>query len=886
VTELRDALTGDPTVQWLEGRCVSYGQALPYWPFRDLLRRWLHASVNDPEERLRTALRSRIGSLFERGAPEVAPFLAAILGLQLEPDAATALNALSPEALQFRTNEAMCSLVERVASTGPVVVAIDDLHWADSTSVQLLERLLALADSTPTLFVIAHRPERDHPSWRLHRTAGRARVLELDALHEGADRQLLEGLVGSGTLPADLERRILVTAEGNPFYLEELVRSLVDAEALVSQAGRWKFDHSVDVEIPPTVEKVILARIDRLSSGARDAVQAASVLGRQFGLPLLRAVSDLDGRLSPALDELLRLDFLRREGSEPEPEYRFKHALIQEAAYQNMLKRRRRELHARAAQALKSLYEDRLEQPHGLLAHHYRGAGDLDRALRSFELAAGAARRVYAVEEALAHYSAALDIAISLASTRTGELYLQRGQVHAQAGDSSRARADLEAALAHARTSGDRRVEMHALSDIGFLLAGLASYGGALPHLGSALEVAEAAGDLAGQAGILSRLSIVYCNQLLFDRALEFAERARAVAERVGEDPVLATALDALKQVSLQIGDWETLGLIARDLGDILRRHDELWYLQFVLHESSFIGSASGEWEVSLERLQEALALNRRIGDRGNEPLHHAGLCMVNRMAGRYGPALEAGVRGCDLAAALDHAEWIGWAEATLGRLFIDLRAMDEAARHLERSAEASERAGAHTMTSRGLGHLAFVRLRQGRLDEAVPLMRRTEELLRGITTPPGWPYVFGTDVYVAVARVRLGLGEPEKAEAWVEPLRRTTERTRWVEASAFLPLVLGECMLARGDLSAAREHLEFAIEAASVGGLPAVEWEGHGVLAGVLRSDGRLEEAERHLETGLRIVQGLSATIPDTRARRRFVEGATAELRRRGGAT
>ncbi|MBA3737225.1 MAG: AAA family ATPase, partial [Actinobacteria bacterium] len=344
VFEEGSALRGRP--RWLEGKCVSYGEPMTYWPFRDLVRSWLGVLADEPEMRVRVALRRNVERLFGDRAPELYPYLAAMLGLSLEPDAQERLSELSPEALQYRTFEVVRELLRRLAEDGPVAVALEDLHWADATSLQLLERLLPDTETSALLLILTLRQERDHPAWRLKENAARElphRTTEvaLEALSGDAGLDLLRSLVGSGTLPEDMERRILEHAEGNPFFLEELVRSLADAGSLEREGDTWRFDHEAEVEIPPTVEKVILARIDRLESQPHAVLMAASVLGREFGLPLLEAVSG-DGDVRPSLSSLMRLDLLREARRWPEPEYRFKHALIQEAAYRTLVVDERR----------------------------------------------------------------------------------------------------------------------------------------------------------------------------------------------------------------------------------------------------------------------------------------------------------------------------------------------------------------------------------------------------------------------------------------------------------------------------------------------------------------------------------------------------------------
>jgi ABC-type oligopeptide transport system substrate-binding subunit/class 3 adenylate cyclase len=411
---------------WLEGRCVSYGESLPYWPFRDLLRSWLGVQAEEPELRVRVTLRRQVERLFGDRSREIVPYLAALLGLTHEPDAAARLAELSPEAMQFRTFEVMRTLLARLAEDGPVVTAFEDLHWVDATSLQLLERLFGDTEEEALLVICTTRPERDHPSWRSKEDAARTlphrtRELALEPLTGDAGRELLHGLVGSDTLPDDVQRRILEPAEGNPFFLEELVRSFVDAGALVREDGGWRFDHEVTVEVPPTVEKVILARIDRLEPAPHAALMAAAVLGRQFGLPLLESVAT-DTQVRPALSELMRLDLVREGRRWPDPEYRFTHALIQETAYRTLVAEDRERLHRRAAEWLEAGGGGRGDRPAdgaadgvaaelaGELAHHWLGAADEDKAVRYLTEAGDRARQEYALDEAIGHYRKLLPI--------------------------------------------------------------------------------------------------------------------------------------------------------------------------------------------------------------------------------------------------------------------------------------------------------------------------------------------------------------------------------------------------------------------------------------------------------------------------------------------
>ncbi len=415
--ELRSGFTGLAGGQrspvWLEGRCVSYGESMPYWLFRDLLRSWLGVGLNEPDLRVRIALRRALDGLVGDRAGLLYPYLGVVLGLPLEPEAQARVAELAPEALQYRTFEVVEQLLAELAEDAPVVLMLEDLHWADATSLALLQRILGLTESCALLIVATGRPERDHGWQRLRESAvrdypHRVRELELHALSGAAAEQLLAALTDVQSVPMEMLARVRDLAEGNPFYLEELLRSMADSGGLVERDGRWELGRETAVRLPATVEQVVSARIDQLDADAHDVLLDASVIGRRFGLALLAGIG-AEGRDTPAaLRELQRLDLIREERRWPEPEYRFKHALIQEGAYRTLVRQRREALHARSATWLEHRYAGAAEEVYGLLAHHWLRAADADRAAHYLALAGDSAARSWALDEAIEHYRALL----------------------------------------------------------------------------------------------------------------------------------------------------------------------------------------------------------------------------------------------------------------------------------------------------------------------------------------------------------------------------------------------------------------------------------------------------------------------------------------------
>jgi DNA-binding SARP family transcriptional activator len=864
---------------WLEGRCLSWGEALVYGPFRELLREWLGASPTHPALRTRVTLRRRVEELFGAGSVDVAGFLAGVLGLPLEPQAAERLAPLSPDALQRATFDALRSLLERLAAEGPVVVAIDDLHWADATSLQLVEHLLPATESAAILLVLAQRTEQDHGSWRtreaaLRELAHRTREVSLGALTADADARMLDELVGTDTLPEAVARALLDAAEGNPLFIEELVRSLVDARALQRGPQGWRFERQVTVEIPRRIEQVLVSRIDRLPAAGRAVLRSAAVLGRQFELGLLEKLCGQGTDLTAALGNLQHLGLIHQVRRWPSAEYRFRHILIQEAAYRGLAGDRRRDLHRRAARALEMLPE-RLAESHGLLAFHCERAGEPELALSYHRLAADAAERAGALVEAVRHHTAALEVVASLPPEREQQegprLHLSRGRAWWHLAD-ERAAGELRKALTTARAAGDTACELEALEHL-WVVEGLVHghQDRALERLEEALAIARRTGDRAAEVTLRNRLTVALVNRLELDRALENGQEALATARRSDDAVLAARAMDGLKLVAFVLGDYPTLRELADELEEVLRRQDDRWYLQYLLAESAFAVAARGGWDEALRRLDEAQAMNAELGSRHDVPYLLTLRSRLERTRGRYGDALGL-ARAATAAAHEDgNTQWIAWSEADLGAMLVELGATGEAIEHLEEGRSAALRGGIRIQLVRAVAHLSHARLLIGEADASSRELETAEEMLDRVTTPPGRAFLYGLDAYLAVARVRLALDGRHAAVERVRPLLEAAESAGWAEGVARSTLMLGECAALHGDLEAATDLFARSLETAQRGQLPPVEWQAHAEIARLLRGRSDRMGATTHLRLARAIVTTLNASITEPQIRTAF---------------
>ena len=404
-------LWSDAAGLWLEGRSLSFGRHLSYWPFIQVLKDCFGIAEDDGEQRSWVKLERGLQPLFGERTDEVLPYLATVLALPIPAEHEERLKYLDGMGLRRQVFLCFRQLVELLAQRQPLVLVLEDWHWADQSSVDLAEHLLPLTLNTPLLLVFPTREHADGPLSRVRQFAAQhadARLddVKLSPLTVQHSTVLVNNLAGSLNLPLPLCEKILRKTEGNPFFMEEVIRSLVSDGVLVRdpEAGTWQLVRRVDeVLLPDTLQGLILSRIDRLDEEAKQALKLASVIGRSFFDRVLEAISEARGQLRQCLSELEQAELIRERQRLPDLEYIFKHALVQDAAYGSILAENRRAIHRRVAQAIEALFPDRLDEFASLLAHHYTCAEYWEKAQVYLFKAGDQAGRMAADAEALEH---------------------------------------------------------------------------------------------------------------------------------------------------------------------------------------------------------------------------------------------------------------------------------------------------------------------------------------------------------------------------------------------------------------------------------------------------------------------------------------------------
>jgi class 3 adenylate cyclase/tetratricopeptide (TPR) repeat protein len=401
VYEFQKMLGADETL--LNGICVPYGRNINFLPVIDLVK----ASFGIVEGMSEEEVANRIVERAKNGLAPMIPFYRNLLSLKVEDPR---FKVLDPEGRKYGTFEAVKNLVLAMSEEKPLVIFLEDVHWMDKISEEFFTYFSHCIRGHKILMISAYRPE-GAPPWAQGTHYQR---LGLETLSFDASIRLVRNILGGLPLDLALEKKIVEKTGGNPFFVEEIVRDLLDRGDLVKSGDQYMGNRPIDqLEIPNTIQGVLAARMDRLSEDLKQTMQVASVIGRDFAFRLLKSIMELGEELRVRLTNLVGLEILYEKALYPELEYIFKNVLTQEVAYESLLKQRRQEIHGRIARAIEDLYADRLPEHYELLAHHYGRSGNTEKAIEYLMLAAEKSNQNKAAQVAYDFFWQALKVAES-----------------------------------------------------------------------------------------------------------------------------------------------------------------------------------------------------------------------------------------------------------------------------------------------------------------------------------------------------------------------------------------------------------------------------------------------------------------------------------------
>jgi len=858
----------------LAGSCHEEIRA-PYQPFVEALRHYIAccppAELTVQVTPRRAQLATIVPELDDGRSPR-------------EPAGLGAEHERLPEQERFHLFEAVCAVLAEAAHLRPLVLFLDDLHWADPSSLLLLRHLARAAQGAPLLVLGTYRPSEvgeEHPLAQALAELRRSRTLSQIALSGLGEAEVAELIAARTGLqaPPEFVTRVAERSEGNPFFIEELLHDVAPGSDWEVGAGG----------VPESIRDLLLRRLRGLGDDCRQALSVAAVAGRDFELAVLeRVLGHSREHLIDLVEEAIDADILVEPG-QPVGRLSFSHALFRETIYAQLSSTRAAAIHGRIATAIEATPTDRPDELAGTLAHHYRAAGELRRAFDCHRRAAVAAERVHALESALENLDGAIAAGEQLGMTVAGEetirdLYRTRAWTFELLGETGRALSDLEHTLEGACAAGDRSCEMHVRNALGLHWHVVDPPVSRRFHE-AALQIAEELGDEAGQVDALQRLSLGLTNELEFAAAVEVGERALQIARRAGDELAVSRALDSLKLAALQLGDLERLAELCAELERAQRRRGDLWYLQFTLCESAHVPLERCDWPEAERRVGEALAISERIGDHRTAILFRDTSGWIARCRGDYARALAIG-REAVARADTAQADWLGWVTAGLAAPLLDLFACEEAVSVLERGLAAAERNRARGQIFRCLGALSLaVRQAGGERAEtrARELAQRARQIAEHVTTPPGRVDLWGEPAYFAIAESQLTSGDVGGAEELMRGRLQAWERSGARRSIAVTARFLARCAEARGDWATAAQMLARSAVAAGEDGLLCERWQIEAGLARVAAAADRPAEAEDRRGRARQLIDVIVAAVDEEQMGMRFRERALAEIDRPG---
>jgi class 3 adenylate cyclase/tetratricopeptide (TPR) repeat protein len=813
--EFRRALGDD--VIWREAHCVSNGQNTPYLPVIELVKNGFGINETDDEGTIIEKIDADT-AMWSTEAQKMAPYLKFLL--QVDPGDA-AIEYMNPAERRAGILDALRALILERSRVAPRVVVVEDLHWADDQSEEVFRVCADAVAASKVLMILTFRPGYIHPSSDLPN----AHRIALGNLDERAQEELATATLEAAALPTDLADAVAGKAEGNPLFIEEVTRAL--AAGIADPKS-----------VPNSLQDVILARVDRLDRQARESLQLASVIGREFSLRLLDRISDLQSKLNDVLAELKMLELIYEKSFFPELAYMFKHALTHDVAYSTLLHERRRTLHRLVATAIEELYEDRIQEHYEVLAHHYVQAEDWDKALQYLDTAAEKATDSFANSEASGFLTQAIEICERLGT------------------DDARRRlvgfAERQGAVAFA----------------------LGDLDGAAAAFVKLADNAQQLGDTSGHARGLAKTSMVELYMHDLDRAEQTALRALEITSDDANARAVAKA--TVWAVTLFTERYEESEALRHEVKQLAADVTDDWTLVTV---SATMAPLRDEWSgrhpESLAVIEDALA---KFGPKTD---------LMGYLFGRWAECLNRMSIGEHQRALDQLLEDIPFAERT-GVILMYLRALNTVGfiygdLHDYENAMTWNRRGLREALDAGLPdpeiecnaalNLADNLMALGRLDEAEEHYRWVEGIYRNPTPEQRfmlWRYA--QHMLHSYGELWLLRGDAERALAYANECLELAHRSDSPKNELKAYRLRGQVFAARGRLDDARAEFERAISVGRDIGNAGQLWRSYAAYGDALHDAGQPDDARAAYAGALQVIDHIADGLTDDLLRETFL--------------
>ena len=829
---------------WLEGRALPFERSTAFNPLVDMFRRCFGIEEADAETTIIAKIERAVRRYGESLLSDL-PYLRYLLAT--DPGDESVRN-MDPQLRRGELFRALRRFLFHPSEVRPRVVVLEDIEWMDQATRDFFA---AVADSVPTgrtLFLFTHRPGHalpfDERSWHTRLT------LRPLAATQGA--RIASTILGVDRLPDELASLLDRKTEGNPFFVEQVIRSLQEVGAIRRVEDRCVLTGTIeDDSVPRTVQDVIAARIDRLDEAQKTTLQLASVVGREFTPGLLaRLGADRSDQMDGCLQGLVAIELIYRKSSEPDV-YSFKNTLTRDVAYYSLLTGTRRELHRQIGEAVEELEAHRRFEHSEALAHHFERGQSWDKALTYLAQAGQKAQEAGALTEALDFHERALAVCERLGSAVDPAMHMavcsRKGEAHVLRSEFPQSVEAWRQVHDIARRSGDRENEARALYKMGF--------GYHWSHeFEKALQYSERAKAMASEIGARSTVAAstfvtgwVHAVLGEIDEAVHQCEDALRTSREAGDDEQEGFCLFVLGQIRNWQGEYPEASRLLDQALRIGQTRELPFLVAGVLWMGGIIRGGAGDYEAALASLQEALDLSERLGDRA-----HQGR-VLNTLGWTFGEIndLEAAFRynhAClEVAAEIGDPEIIRNAQLNQGDTLLLLDRMDEAEAHLEKVHESLQQRGTWG-----------------------------EDWMK-------WRYA--EHLWHSLGELWLAKGDGEMALIYAGACCAGAERTRSRKNLAKGWRLRGQALLAQGRGEDAMPALHRALAISRDLGNPPQLWRTHQALGMLHEERDEPERAHAAYRAALEVIEAVGARLQDPERRRIFLDAPPVRLIEEGAA-
>jgi len=881
VTSINTNGSQSASIAWCEGRSLSYQTTTPFAPLIDLFNECFGLD-DEADDSKKYELISEQVALHARGqVVEIAPFLATMLEIDIPTDAAERVRYLEPPQVRAGIFRAVQEFIEGLATEKPLVLVFEDLHWVDPTSLELIEQLMPLTDRVSLMLVGNFRPWRQEPSWAFHEKGSRDyshryRSVTLQPLSADDSRELVARLLEVEDLPLRVRNLILEKAEGNPFFVEEVIRSLLDSGLVIRQDNHWRATKEIEsIAVPNTLTGVITARLDRLDDTSKRVAQTASVLGREFQFDTLVTVHGGGQSLEDALMDLQRRELVREKSRLPHRIYTFKHAVTQETVYSSLLLSARRELHLRAAGALEDADSDRVTE----IAHHCIEAREEARALPYLVEAGDRAAHAYATPEAIGFYKQAIEIVqrvedIDLA--RRG--YEGLGCALSLTNEVQGTVDNYQDMIRFGESHGNVPMVVSAHNKLGLILGlRLGQFEDAISNLNEAERLAREVNDIPG----IAEMHMIQCNFCTATADFEGAVTHLSEAARIGRElnaeiPKLyglTHIANTRTYMALFDDAWETAQetrRLAEAAGNRLFQ-SELLTFSIPMYELR-----NGNLDAARRSAQEGLDMATQIGSASSEASGAYFLGRIAELHGDYESAIEHFQRALRAAQTTGVGPWTeSMVLCALGTQYISIN-MDlvETTNEYHGAAiEVIKRPGGTVTGGTAWAELGFCVMAKGDFDQA------GEFFNLGLNTPTATMHLERPRLLIGCTMLSLMQGDADAAAPFVKEAREFVEERQMKHYYPFVEFADGMVNMMQGNWETSLARFMRSEELAMLMPVRPIIWQARAGAAQALSVLGRDSEADRMRAKTHAMIDEIAGFFKNAEYRDLFVEGAHGKL-------